>query len=137
MLLYAPTELNNVYCAPNKVFEYAYFGLGMIFPNYPGLRPLEKEFSLGEVCNPLNPESVACALSRAMANPREHYKDACERFLSRVPDPLQAYARVAEVLRIWCSQKGGGTGKTQKTVSIPVLDLSHGCEVQPSISSRQ
>lgn len=130
ILLYAPTELNNVYCAPNKVFEYAYFGLGMIFPDYPGLRSLGREFSLGEVCNPLDPESVAGALGRAMETPRERYHEACRRFLSEVPDPSQAYARVAEVLRIWRSRNGGEAASPRTIVGAPVLDLSRGGEVR-------
>ncbi len=55
LLLYAPTELNNVYCAPNKIFEYAASGVTMILPDYPGLTALQREFRLGEACDPTSP----------------------------------------------------------------------------------
>jgi len=128
VLLYAPTNLNNVYCAPNKVFEYAYFGLGMIFPDYPGLRSLEREFSLGEVCNPLDPVSIASALSRAMSTPREHYERACARFLRTIPDPLHAYAQLAEILRAQRLRGGAGTAAAPGRV----LDLGRYCGETPS-----
>lgn len=35
---YEPNSLNNIYCAPNKIFEYSAFGLPMIANDIPGLR---------------------------------------------------------------------------------------------------
>ena len=35
VLLYAPTSLNNIYCAPNKLYEYAALELGMVLPDFP------------------------------------------------------------------------------------------------------
>ena len=119
IVLYAPTSLNNIYCAPNKVFEYAYFGVGMILPDYPGLAALNTRFSFGEVCSPVDEVSVANALSRAMATPRDSYRHACERFLSAVPDPGESYGRIAETLRKWSLDSGTQATDRQNTTSAP------------------
>ncbi|WP_275470986.1 hypothetical protein [Vagococcus proximus] len=43
------SELNGVYCAPNKLYEYSYFGIPMIGNDVPGLMyPFEK-FNMGRV----------------------------------------------------------------------------------------
>lgn len=99
LLLYAPTALNNVYCAPNKLFEFAYFGLAMVLPNYPALAATHREFGLGALCDPLDETSIAHAISTAMARPREESRLACARFLDSVPEPADSYGELAALLR--------------------------------------
>lgn len=43
ILSYAPINLNNAYCAPNKIYEYGAFGIPMIGNNIPGLKVLEQQ----------------------------------------------------------------------------------------------
>ena len=38
IVTYDPMELNTAFCAPNKVFEYGYFGLPMVGNDIPGLK---------------------------------------------------------------------------------------------------
>lgn len=45
------SELNALYCAPNKIYEYAAFGLPMLGSDVPGLRyPFEK-WNIGKCCD--------------------------------------------------------------------------------------
>ncbi|MEA5005228.1 MAG: hypothetical protein VB022_02330 [Rikenellaceae bacterium] len=44
---YEPTSLNNVYCAPNKINEYAAYGLPMIGNDIPGLKYLFEKSNFG------------------------------------------------------------------------------------------
>lgn len=36
-MIYLPISLNNIYCAPNKIWEYSRFGLAMVGNDIPGL----------------------------------------------------------------------------------------------------
>jgi hypothetical protein len=125
ILLYAPSSLNNVYCAPNKVFEFASFGMGMILPNYPGIASLNAQFPIGELCNPWDEPSVSAALLRAMETRSDSYRVACQGFLDTTPEPDQAYLRVAELLGRLRSLQGHNGEISQEGCVAPVLDLSH------------
>lgn len=58
-----PEKLNVVYCAPNKIYEYAYSGLPMIGNNIPGLsQPFEK-YNIGECFDELSAVSIAKAIT--------------------------------------------------------------------------
>lgn len=43
IIVYKPTYLNNIYCAPNKIWEYSRFGLAIIGNNIPGLNAIEEQ----------------------------------------------------------------------------------------------
>lgn len=43
---------NNLYCAPNKVFEYAFAGLPVIASSQPTLKPLVSELKIGKLFGP-------------------------------------------------------------------------------------
>lgn len=51
ILSYAPTELNLIYCAPNKIFEYACFSIPMIGNDIPGLKYTIESNGLGVLCD--------------------------------------------------------------------------------------
>ncbi|OQX01242.1 MAG: hypothetical protein BWK80_60335 [Desulfobacteraceae bacterium IS3] len=91
ILLYEPASLNSVYCAPNKIYEYATMGLGMILPEFPGISSLNKEFGLGVVCNPTNPDSIAQAMREMLSETSEKYQNAAKRFLESTSDPEKSY----------------------------------------------
>lgn len=57
-----PGKLNVVYCAPNKIYEYAYSGLPMVGNNIPGLsQPFEK-YNIGKCFDELSAVSIAKAI---------------------------------------------------------------------------
>lgn len=45
VLTYTPIIMNNIFCAPNKIFEYGAFGLPMIGNDIPGLKVLNDNHS--------------------------------------------------------------------------------------------
>jgi len=98
-LLYAPTTLNNVYCAPNKLFEYAHYGIPTILPDYPGLTAVNSLFRIGEFCDPLDPESILTALQLSLERPPEEAAACCRNFLKHSPAPSDEYLKVYEHLR--------------------------------------
>jgi glycosyltransferase involved in cell wall biosynthesis len=44
-------SLNNLYCAPNKVFEYGSFGIPILANDVPGLQDTVKRYSAGMCVN--------------------------------------------------------------------------------------
>jgi|GEM_PF-2603440 len=94
ILCYAPRSLNNVYCAPNKLFEYAQYGLGLVLPDYPGIAAINQEYGLGYVCNPLEPTSILQAMSKLLSEPAATYRINSKRFLDRTPKPENVYSRI-------------------------------------------
>ncbi len=51
--------LNNAYCAPNKVFEYANYKLPMIGNDIPGLKYLIEFYHIGRIVNELDVDDIA------------------------------------------------------------------------------
>jgi len=98
ILLYAPTNLNNIYCAPNKVFEYARAGIPMIFPSYPGLVALNDTYELGYHCDPADPASVLAAMQQLFVRRGHWTGEGTRRFLSSVTPMGALYGRIMEFL---------------------------------------
>ena len=98
VLFYAPVGLNNVYCAPNKIYEYASLGLGIILPDYPGMANVSKEFELGEVCNPMDPMSIKEAIIKILAKDQGQHKCAARNFLKSTRKPTEYFSEVSLTL---------------------------------------
>lgn len=49
IVTYEPMDMNNAYCAPNKIFEYANYGLPVLGNDIPGLKFLIEPFKSGKV----------------------------------------------------------------------------------------
>lgn len=98
VLLYKPDKLNNIYCAPNKIFEYASLGLGMVLPNYPGLESLSKEFGFGHFCDPLRSDSIKNAIMKLLEKNAYEYQDATNKFLNSVPQLTDVYSEIYRYL---------------------------------------
>jgi glycosyltransferase involved in cell wall biosynthesis len=116
ILLYSPSELNNIYCAPNKIYEYAAMGLGMILPDYPGVSLLNRIYGLGELCDPEDVQSIRTAMLRVLMNNQEHYRSAAARFLESTPKPEELYKEVYEEVleRIDQRRRGGARARNRK-----------------------
>ena len=54
--------LNAVYCAPNKIFEYAAFGLPMIGPDLPGLYYAFNEYNIGRCVKHVKADEIVIAI---------------------------------------------------------------------------
>lgn len=73
--------LNNIYCAPNKVFEYAQAGLPVITTNQPPLRRMIEHYKIGELVDEHDePEHIAAVIQKIRGN-RGKYVKALVPFL--------------------------------------------------------
>ena len=52
------SELNALFCAPNKIYEYARFSLPMIGTNVPGLKGPFEKYGFGICCEHLKPQEI-------------------------------------------------------------------------------
>jgi glycosyltransferase involved in cell wall biosynthesis len=98
LLLYAPNSLNNVYCAPNKLYEYAAMELGLVLPNFPGLAAINQEYELGRLCDPLDVPAITRAMTDVLAVPRDKWRASARRFLANSPSPEAGYRDVLSAL---------------------------------------
>lgn len=55
--LYRPISLNQIYAAPNRLYEFTMFGIPQILPHFPYFKTLENKYTFG--INTVDPESVA------------------------------------------------------------------------------
>lgn len=69
------SKFNALYCAPNKIYEYAGKNIPMIGTDVPGLRlPFEK-YNIGVCCRDLKPETIVEAVRYVDANHEEMKKN--------------------------------------------------------------
>lgn len=94
--LYAPTRLNNIYCAPNKIYEFAACGIGMVLPDFPGMTEIAYKNQIAVLCNPMEPESIKEAISTILACKIDKSKTAV--FLETEIAPEDAYREISDHL---------------------------------------
>jgi glycosyltransferase involved in cell wall biosynthesis len=73
--VYAYTGLNNIYCSPNKVFEYAQAGLAVVATGQPPLVELVADSGIGRIAGtraPPTAEEMAEAIRQARATLGQH-----------------------------------------------------------------
>lgn len=80
---YEPNSLNNIYCAPNKIFEYSSFGLPMIANDIPGLRFTVGVSGACELVEPTIINSIVEGLQR-IENSYSKYKENSIAFYNSV-----------------------------------------------------
>lgn len=87
LISYPMEGLNNIYCAPNKIFEYAQAGLPMITTPQPPLRATMERYGIGEVvqdtpdCPGGDAREWAAAI-HAMGADLSRYRGRVEAFLA-------------------------------------------------------
>lgn len=65
--------INPLYCAPNKIFEYARYGIPMISNDIPGLYYLFMQYGCGEVIqSPMTTESICKTIEEIQMNYSEY-----------------------------------------------------------------
>lgn len=77
------SPLNSLYCAPNKLWEYALVGLPMVANNLPGLEYTINKYGIGLAAQEGDPKSVAKAITN-IALDRSDYSANCFDFYSSV-----------------------------------------------------
>jgi glycosyltransferase involved in cell wall biosynthesis len=97
-VLYAPSDPNNVFCAPNKVFEYAIAGIPMLLSSSPPLERLNNRYNIGRCTDPLDPKSIAMGLSSLLQDDPREWRERTERMLSELPTSERLYASLLTTL---------------------------------------
>ena len=82
ILSYDPTSINNVYCAPNKLFEYAAYGLPMLGNDIPGLKYSLEYYGAGEIMDETNVESIKNAILKIKNNVDSYIENSRKLFTS-------------------------------------------------------
>lgn len=77
------SEINALYCAPNKIFEYAGYGVPMIGTDVPGLRYPFEQYNIGVCCEDLAPETIIDAIHNVDRN-HDEMSANCKKFCDSV-----------------------------------------------------
>lgn len=62
------SDLNALYCAPNKIFEYAAFGIPMIGSNVLGLKNIFEKWDIGYCCNDDSSDELLDCIAKIDSN---------------------------------------------------------------------
>ena len=66
---YSAVSLNNVYAAPNRLYEFVNFGTPVVLPDFPTFRALSKEFPFAiNIADPNSPENIADSIKGIIKN---------------------------------------------------------------------
>lgn len=68
LVTYEPQDLNCIYCAPNKIWEYSGFGIPMIGNSIPGLKQAIERFECGICTDTDDPNSIVEAIKKIDSN---------------------------------------------------------------------
>lgn len=93
IMTYVPSSLNNVYCAPNKIWEYTRFGLPIVTNRLPGLLDVDK-FGFGSFVSD-DFKDLSVALSTILDNFNDYSSNSLDYFKSL--DMYKIYSAVIDV----------------------------------------
>lgn len=97
ILFYNPNSLNKAFCAPNKIFEYSYFGIPILGNNIPGLKNTIGSAGAGE-CVDFNYENVSRAMHKLIDN-YDTYSQDSKAFYACV-DNLHTTEEIVEAVQV-------------------------------------
>lgn len=80
---YQPNSLNNIFCAPNKIFEYSAYGLPMIANDIPGLKFTVEANKAGVTIDPDNVDSIVRGIKQIEAG-YDGYRAGAKRLYASV-----------------------------------------------------
>lgn len=90
---YGLSPLNPVYCAPNKIYEYAGFGIPILCNDIPGLRYSVGTYDAGICLDDLSEEQIVRAMNRLLAE-----YDRFSAGALRMYDAVSLKDRIGEIL---------------------------------------
>lgn len=89
--------LNNIFCAPNKIFEYAKYGVPMIVSNNISLQETVGSFGCGECIDLRDKEEIKASILKII-NGRDRYSKNATAFYRSV-DTLKEYQTVMKSVK--------------------------------------
>lgn len=81
IVCYPYRGLNNIYCASNKIFEYAMAGLPILSTNQPPLEKTVKEFQVGKLVGEHDSPEYIATLIKKLAENKTDYKKNVSKFV--------------------------------------------------------
>ncbi len=82
-------SLSDYFCLPNKLFEYAFAGLDVLASDFPEIRDVVGQYSLGICCSP-DADSISNAVMEALLRkPSDQFKDISQLSWSAQADRLR------------------------------------------------
>lgn len=66
VLMFTPDSLNYEYALPNKFFESIAAGVPLVYGTTQEVNRLASQFGIGQACNPLDPRSIAQAITNVL-----------------------------------------------------------------------
>ena len=79
---YQGSCMNNLFCAPNKIYEYAGLGVPIICNDIPGLRNTVGRYHAGECVNFENQKELIEAIKKIISNRGSYFRNSQELFNS-------------------------------------------------------
>ncbi|MCE5324024.1 glycosyltransferase [bacterium] len=76
VLMYAPINLNNYYCAPCKLSDYVIAGIPVIVPAFPPLHDALAEYDIGTCFDEQSSRSIAAAVTKVLERPKDSWREA-------------------------------------------------------------
>ena len=80
ILTYSSDSFNNIYCAPNKIWEYSNFGIPMLCSTLPCLNDMIDKYSNGESCNLESINDIVIAINKITNNYKFYSKNSLAFF---------------------------------------------------------
>lgn len=107
IVTYPQKGLNNIYCAPNKTYEYAQAGLPLIMTNQPPLQTIAKKYAIG----------IAVPRLSDLSSNEKYYRDIASAVASIAENRVNYHKRLERFL-------GDNQWKNEQTILIEaVLDI--------------
>lgn len=83
ILTYNPESLNNMYCAPNKIYEYSKYSLPMLGNNIPGLKYAIEPYNAGVIVDEDNVQSIKNAILEIDNNYNKYKENSARIFIEQ------------------------------------------------------
>ncbi len=83
IVTYVPDTLNTIYCAPNKICEYAAFGIPILANDIPGLRFQVQHNDIGVIVNEDSEDDIISSFMQIVNN-YSKYSSACIRYFNSI-----------------------------------------------------
>jgi glycosyltransferase involved in cell wall biosynthesis len=94
IIYYNPESLNNIYCAPNKTWEYSKFGLPIISNDIPGMLEVTKLYNAGISCDFNNKKSITKGLEKLIYNYKKYSENSYKLY-----NEMDYQSKVKEILQ--------------------------------------
>jgi hypothetical protein len=96
---YSDQSLNRIFCAPNKVWEYAGFNIPSLAPDFPSLRMYYDRFHAGEICDMASKEDIKNKLNIILGG-WDKYTVGCRQLYDSA-DLAKLYQEVIDTKRVY------------------------------------